>query len=266
MHRLTKQSPIEVQRSVIFSLISRELNVRFGRFRLGYAWAILEPVAYIAVLSGIRVLFGRNEMGGVSYPLFFASGIMPYLLFNHILISSMNAVEANRGIFNYQRVKPIDCVIARVVVEVVIYFASTFLIFSAFKFLGYSFTVADLIRYFLALFLLVLLGFGFGLILSIIGPLWQDSKKVVPILIRPLFFISGIFFVYADMPTAAQSILKWNPLLHAIESIRSALFSGYSDSGLTLLYLSFWVLVSMFIGLSVYRINRRHIVTSGNIR
>lgn len=40
----------EVMRRLIFALFLREIRTRFGKYQLGYAWALLEPVSSIAVL------------------------------------------------------------------------------------------------------------------------------------------------------------------------------------------------------------------------
>jgi len=266
MMNIRNESAWRIQFSVIYALVFRELNSRFGRYRLGYMWALLEPLAFIGVLSGIRVLFGRSSMGGVEYPLFFASGIMPYLLFQHILISSMNAVEANRGVFNYQRVKPVDCVIARVAIEGIIYGLATCIILPALYLLGFTFSWNDTVSYILTVALLIIFATGLGLVMSVIAPLWQESKKIVPIAIRPLFFVSGIFFVLSDMPERAKAFLLINPLLHAIELIRHSMFAEYQVGEVNVSYLFICSLVSLVLGLSVYRIYRLDLVTSGNIR
>ena len=44
---------------VIRAIILRETRVRFGRKRLGYLWALLEPMLHILALSGIFILFNR---------------------------------------------------------------------------------------------------------------------------------------------------------------------------------------------------------------
>jgi hypothetical protein len=41
--RPVRRSPLAVQRAVLFALIVRELRTRFGRYRLGYLWVVLEP-------------------------------------------------------------------------------------------------------------------------------------------------------------------------------------------------------------------------------
>ncbi len=263
---IAKQSPWQIQKAVVFALIVRELNARFGRFRLGYAWAILEPLALITILSCIRLAIGRSDLAGLPYPVFFASGIMPFLLFQHIVQTCLMSVEANQSLFNYQRVKPSDTVVSRVIIETVITLASGALIFTSMYLAGLVFTWNNTLEFLAAASLCVLFASGLGLGLSVIGPLWQESKKIVPVIIRPFFFISGIFFAAGDIPEPYRSYLLWNPLLHVTELIRSSMFAEYQEPQGSFSFLGICTLVSLTLGLMIYRSLHLRVQTSGNIR
>lgn len=264
--RIRRQTPWEIQCSVIFSIFIRELKTRFGRFRLGYLWAVLEPIALIIVLSTVRLLFGEAQLAGLPFPVFFASGISAYLLFNHIANSCLYAVESNEGLFNYQRVKPFDIFVARAVLELVIALGTGLLILPALYFLGFRFQWNDTLMVIAVIACLFAFSFGVGLITGVLGPLWHESKKIIPVLIRPLFFISGIFFAAGDIPEALRGLAMVNPLLQATELLRAALFVEYSSHEGNLFYFFCWATGSLFIGLLVYRIFAKTLLTSGKIR
>lgn len=266
MPAIPQQSSWEVQKTVLFAIFVRELGARFGRFKLGYFWAILEPVAMVSVLCGVRVLFGNDDIEGLDFPVFFASGVLGYLLFQHIAIGSLGAVEANHSLFNYQRVKPSDTVLARALLEVIIFLATALVIFLGLAWLGYTFHWRDTLLFFSALGGLMMVSLGLGFALSVIGPLWQESKKVVPVLLRPMFFISGIFFSANSLPERWKTWALLNPLLHSSELMRRAMFEEYTSEEGSLTYLCLFGLVTLFLGLCFYRVFRVKVVTSGNIR
>jgi capsular polysaccharide transport system permease protein len=266
MATITKQTPWEIQRSVIFAVFVRELNTRFGRYRLGYLWAILEPLAIVGVLSGVRMIFGRADIAGLPFPVFFASGIIPYLVFSHILNSSLHAVESNLGLFNYQRVKPFDVFVARALLELLIGLGTAAIIFPGLYYLGFTFVWNDVLQVTAVVVCLFLFSSGIGLALCIVGPLWHESKKIVPVLIRPLFFVSGIFFPANALPEAIRGCALLNPLLHVSELIRGAMFVDYQSQEGSLFYVLCWAGASLFLGLCVYRIFKVKVVTSGSIR
>jgi capsular polysaccharide transport system permease protein len=109
------RTPLEIQKAVVFALFIRELKTRFGKYRLGYVWAVLEPMAHVIVLSIIWSVMGRKEFDGIPLPLFLATGIVPFLFFQKTTAQCMHAIEANRGLFNYRQVRPIDPVLSRII-------------------------------------------------------------------------------------------------------------------------------------------------------
>lgn len=266
MKAIRQQTAWEIQQNVVNAIFHRELGARFGRYHLGYLWAILEPLALVAVLSGVKVLFGREDMEGIGFPLFFASGVLGYLLFQRIAIGSLQAVESNLGLFNYQRVQPVDIVIARTLLEICIFLATTLVILAALAWVGYTFRWNNTLLFSSVLGGLLFFSLGIGLVLSVVGPLWQESKKVVPVLLRPLFFLSGIFFSVGSLPEAWKPWVLLNPLVHASELFRQATFREYTGDAGSLRYLWGWGLGSLFFGLCVYRTYRIRLLTSGNIR
>ena len=266
MKAIRQQTAWEIQQNVVHAIFQRELGARFGRYHLGYLWAILEPVALVAVLSGVRVLFGTEDMEGIAFPLFFASGVLGYLLFQRIAMGSLQAVESNLGLFNYQPVQPVDIVLARTLLEVSIFLATSMVILPALAWAGYPFSWNDTLLFSSVLAGLLLFCLGIGMVLSVVGPLWQESKKVIPVLLRPLFFVSGIFFSVGSLPEAWKPWVLLNPLVHASELFRQATFMDYTGEAGSLGYLWAWSLGSLFFGLCVYRTYRIRLLTSGNIR
>lgn len=255
-----------IQKSVIFALFVRELNSRFGRFRLGYLWAILEPLAMVGVLSGVRLLFGKQDIAGLPFPIFFAAGIIPFFLFQHVVNQSLSAIEANQGLMNYQRVKPSDAVFSRVLLESLISLTVMAIFFTGFYMMGFTFEWNNTIGTILVFGLLLAFSTGIGLIVAVIGPLYQESKKIVPVMIRPFFFISGIFFPVDKLPPDYREIALYNPLLQITELMRMQMFTNYTSQYGDMDYLALCAMVSLFLGLAVYRINRIKLATSGNIR
>lgn len=266
MATITKQTPWEIQKSVIFAVFVRELNTRFGRYQLSYLWAILEPVAMIGILSAVRLALGRADIAGLPFPVFFASGIIGFLLFSHISNSSLSAVESNLGLFNYQRVKPFDVFTARALLELLITLGTAAIIFPGLYLLGFQFLWNDTLMLVAVVLCLFAFSCGLGLALSVLGPLWQESKKVVPVIIRPLFFISGIFFPANALPEGIREYALLNPLLHVTELVRASMFQDYQSHEGSFVYLFSCSAAMLLFGLCTYRLYRRKVVTSGSIR
>ena len=46
-----KRTPLQIMSATVHALLMRELKTRFGANRLGYFWAIAEPVAQASVMA-----------------------------------------------------------------------------------------------------------------------------------------------------------------------------------------------------------------------
>ena len=68
----------------ILALILREMAATYGRSPGCYVWAILEPVLGIALLSAVFALGFRTPQLGTNFALFFASGLMPFVMFTTV--------------------------------------------------------------------------------------------------------------------------------------------------------------------------------------
>jgi len=266
MSTTTKQTAWEIQRTVVYAIFVRELNSRFARFKLGYLWALLEPISVIVILSLIRGRFTAGYVAGINPVLFFASGIIAYLLFRNIATSSLLSIEANRGLFNYQRVKPADILVARGILDLLVALGTSCFIFPGMYLSGFKFTWNNSLEVMAALVCLLMLAGGLGCVCSVLGPLWPEARKVVPMFIRPLFYASGIFYPANSIPPGLKKYALMNPLLHAIEILRGAMFAGYTSHEGNWMFLFCCSISCFFIGLAIHRVFQKTVVTSGNIR
>lgn len=256
------RSGLEVQKAAVKALFLREIKTRFGKYRLGYLWAALEPMAHMLILLGIFGYVMHRTMPDISFPVFLINGIIPYFIFSNISKRSIGAIEANQGLFNYRPVRPIDTIISRAILETVIYAIVYILMMTIVGLVGESFKIIDVITLIFSWILLVIFSSGIGLIFMVIGKTFPETEKFLPILIKPLYFISCIMFPLHNVPKEYWPYLLWNPLVHAVELSRESVFPGYISAGVSLSYLGFCALITLFVGLALYRTREEAMLTS----
>ncbi len=256
------RSGFEVQQAAIKALFLRELKTRFGKFRLGYFWAILEPAAHLLILFAIFGYAMHRTMPGMSFPVFLLNGIIPFFIFSNIATRAIGAIEANQGLFNYRPIKPIDTLIARAILETFLYAAVYVFLMITLKLFGESFTITHFITLVVTWILLVLFSCGIGLIFMVIGKTFPETEKFLPIILKPLYFISGVMIPLQSIPREYWSFVLWNPILHALELSRESVVVGYQAEGVSLGYLAMSTLVSLFVGLALYRVREKAMLTS----
>ena len=116
----TPRSSFQVLRDVTFGLLIRELKTRFGRYRLGYSWALLDPLLMISLFSFIFGMRIQSGFGGVPVQIFITAGYLPYMFFNKVVNQLKSAVSANMGLFCYRQVTPFATFIARFLLEAMV--------------------------------------------------------------------------------------------------------------------------------------------------
>ncbi|WP_288130910.1 ABC transporter permease [Microbulbifer sp.] len=262
MYPNIQRNPWQVQRDVIRALLIREMKTRFGKWRLGYAWVLLEPAMHILVLATIFSLLGREFYPGIPTMLFMLGGIAPFICFSSCFGKGVAAVESNRGLFNYRQLRPFDTVLTRVLLEFAIYLFSLLALLVILAWFGVTAEFND----FLLLVLINLLFFGFclgvSLTMCVVGEKFPEVAKFAPMIVRPLYFISGVFFSLEQVPEEYHGYLSWNPLLHMIELTREGLFASYHGMFANLPYLAASSLSVLAFGLVVYRSQWRDLVRS----
>lgn len=201
-------------------------------------------------------------MPDISFPVFLLNGIIPFFIFSNIATRSVGAIEANQGLFNYRPVKPIDTIIARAMLETLIYVLVYILLMTVVGLAGEEFSISGFINLVITWFLLVLLSCGIGLIFMVLGKTIPETEKFLPIIIKPLYFVSCVMFPLHSIPKDYWPYLLWNPLVHAVELSREAVVQGYISEGVSLNYLAITTLIIFFLGLAMYRNREEAMLTS----
>lgn len=256
------RSGLEVQQAAVKALFLREIKTRFGKYRLGYFWAILEPAAHLLVLLTIFGFIMHRTMPDISFPVFLLNGLIPYFLFSNIATRSIGAIEANQGLFNYRPVKPIDTIISRALLETLIYSGVYIILMCVVALFGEQFSVSSILTLVLTWSLLVIFSFGVGLIFMVLGKTFPETEKFLPIMIKPLYFVSCVMFPLHAIPKEYWPYLLWNPLIHVVELSRESVVAGYVSEGVSLNYLGLCALLAVFVGLALYRTREEAMLTS----
>lgn len=261
--KLTPRSGIKVMSASIRALFLRELQTRFGQYRLGYLWVLLEPLFTIGIMV---ILFGsimHKILPGINYEIFLINGIIPFLMFRTGVSQAMSAVGSNQGLFSYKPVKPIDAMLARSLLELFLKFIAYIAFSLAFLWVGYDMSFSrlpELLSYWLILFVLMV---AFGLIFMVLADFSKEIEKFVSVTFLLLYLMSGVLYSIQIISPEYREYLLWNPLIHIFELMRNAVAPSYIlVSGISLSYVIVWTIVTLFIGLLLYKRFEKRMVRS----
>lgn len=247
------------QLQVLSALILRETRTRFGQNQLGYLWAFIEPTLWIVTFYFMFAAVQRQPPLGMSMAGFVATGLIPFSLFRESATRAMKAVDANKALLFYPQVRPLDLVIARTSLEAAtLTTVLTGILTFDYLVLGSS-AVADPLQVLQGLLLATALGGTLGLVLGSLSIYSTMVDRLFSPLLRPLFWLSGVFFAVDSLPAGARELLLWNPVLHVVELIRAGLSSNYAARYADALYPCVWIVVLGLLGLTLERVARRRL-------
>lgn len=259
--RITRTS-LQIMKDTVFALMMRELKTRFGAKKLGYFWAIAEPAAQASILAILFSLIGRSSLSGVPVALFMISGLMPFKFFSKLMTQLAGALQGNKSLFTYRQVSIMDPLITRLIIEVVTYIIVFCIILSVMAWLGFNVEMQDFLAFLMINILLIALGLGAGILLCVASAYWEDTTKIVSMIMTPMFIMSGIFFTATMVPQKYHYLFDWNPIFHIIELIRQSMFVSYTTPVGDWQYVAFCALVANAAGLMLYQVSRQRFVIS----
>jgi len=239
---------------IVSAFLLREVATRYGRSPGGYLWAFLEPIAYVSVMSVIFGAFARLPALGESFPLFFATGFLAYNMYSGMASYLTSSVSANKGLLQYPTVSPIDPIVARGVLQAITSLLVAFVILWVTRHgekHPHSLLWGDIIEAMVAAWALAT-GVALGnIVLFERFPLYE---KLFGIIMRPLFVLSGVFYVPRQMPHPFREFLLANPVTHVVILFREGFYGADIMDGMDFSYLFWFSLILLSSGLFIFTV------------
>lgn len=224
----TKPSSLVLFLRVVGALVLRESRTRFGRSRIGYAWAILEPAAWVFLFVFLHSLLADYPPFGQSSFLFFAAGVLPYRLYSSLASRISSAITANAALLTYPVVRPFDTIVARMVLEsatLLIVMLGAWLLIALVEDIQVVHHPATLI---FAILAMTLFGTALGTFNAVVSALVPAWERIFGVLSMPIMVTSGMFYVPNQLPPIVLDMLRWQPVLNAIEWFRTGIYLDYT--------------------------------------
>ncbi len=235
--------PLTSTRSIL-ALVLREMSSTYGRSPGGYIWAVVQPIGMILILALGFSLLIRAPSLGTSFLLFYATGYLPFDLYNHLVKKILAALTYSRAMLAYPRVIWLDAILARFFLNTLTQLTVFCIVITGILMFDNTRTIITVQPILLGLAIAAGLGLGVGMMNCLLIGLFPVWKIIWGILTRPMLIASGVLFIYEDLPPFVQDILWWNPVLHATGLVRQGFYPTYNASYVSVPYC---LLVSMLL-------------------
>ncbi len=208
-------------RELLYFLVWREIKVRYKQTLIGAGWAVVQPLATMVVFSLFFGRLAKIPSGGLPYPLFFYTALLPWTYFAGALTGATNSVVENQRVITkvyFPRVLlPLSAVFSGLVD-----FAIAFVLLIGMA-LYYRVTPGPWLAFVPVFLLLAMLtAFGAGLWLAGLNALYRDVRYVVPFLVQFWLFASPVAYPSSLVPERWRALYGLNPMAGVIDGFRWA--------------------------------------------
>lgn len=213
-------------REVIRSLAERVLRARYKQTALGFAWAILSPLALMVVFTIFFERMARPDTGGAPYPLFAYLGLVPWTFFSTSLShggqSLINNVPLLNKVYCPREVFPISSVVVAALDAT----AATLAGVALFAVFTYAPRVTTA---WVPVLLTIQVAFTLGctLAMSAVIVYLRDLRHVLPIILQLGLFATPVAYGIEVIPASWLGLYATlNPLAPVIDGYRRTILLG----------------------------------------
>jgi len=240
-------------RDLFLHLVSLELRLLHKRSRLGVAWTLANPVVQLVVFT---VVLGRVLVVGVPhYPLFLCCGLLCWNAFSESLTMAAGSIANAPNVLYQPGFRPVMLPVV-VVATGVIHFVLSLSILAVL--LAYYRVALGWPVLALPLLLVVqsLLTLALALPLAALTVSFDDTRHLVSVALRFLFFLTPILYATDSFPRALHVLYAANPLTHLIRAYRAIFLDGVWPDWVALAGVTAGSLIALLLGFRFFESRR----------
>jgi lipopolysaccharide transport system permease protein len=238
-------------RNTIMAFAERDIRVKYKQAVLGVAWALIQPLAFLAIFTIFFGSVAKLDGGGMPYAAFALTALIPWMYFSTTVGFGSSALLGDAVLVRkvyFPREVPVLAAALAAAVD----FAAGLLAFPVLgPILGARLSWAALLAP-LLLPLMALPAVGLSLGLAALNVHYRDFRHALPLGIQLWMFASPVAYPLTTIPAQWQTLYAFvNPIAGPLEGFRRVLGLGVPPSvpllvasgvgGLLWLGIGYWV-------------------------
>ena len=213
-------------RDLLWTIVWRDIVVRYKQTFLGVAWALLVPIFTATVYVIVFGKFANFPSGGTPYPSLVIAGVLPMQYFASAMTLSSMSLLSNLQLVTKVYFPRTILPLAAVVVPLVDLVIGLPVLLALMWYFGTWPAGIEVLLAPLFIGLAVVTALGSGLLLSAINVRFRDVRYMIPVILQVLPLLSGVMFAVSEIPTKWQWILAVNPMTGVISGWRWAVLDA----------------------------------------
>jgi lipopolysaccharide transport system permease protein len=209
-------------RELLYFLAWRDVTVHYKQTLIGVAWALLRPLATMAVFVIIFHKVAKLPSDGVPYALLVLAGMLPWQFFAATLSESSNSLVNNANLISKVYFPRLIVPTSAVAVSFIDLLVSAPVLIGLMVYYQQAATWR-LLCLPIFLVLTVLAALGAGLWFSALNVRYRDVRYVIPFLIQFGLYLSPVGFRSSLVPEDYRLWYALNPVVGVIDGFRWAI-------------------------------------------
>ena len=245
-----RQNSIAYYRDLLWVLFRKELHVRYRSTVFGYAWSVLNPLAFATAFYVLFKVFARIKVE--NYALLLICGLFPWQWFQNSVAAANLAFLDNASLIKKVRF-PRHFLVTSGAMNDLFHFAASLPVIVAFL-LWYGGAPSWHWVYQVPLMLALQLAFTYGLALFVAtcNLFFRDLERLTGIALLLWMYVTPVLIPADMVPERFRWVLGLNPMAAIVTNWHNVFLRGDLDWDLCLRAAGFAV-ISMAVGCGVYR-------------
>ena len=210
-------------RELLMFFVWRDVKVRYKQTALGAGWAVIQPLAIMAVLTVVFGYLADLPSDGIPYPVFAFAALLPWQLFTNAFNRAANSLVTSQQLITKVYFPRILIPTAAVFVGLLDFLVGFVILLLFLVYYGIAPDVTLLaLPLFVALALAAALAIGYWL--SALNVRYRDVSAILPFLTQFWFYATPIAYSSTLVPEEWRSIVGLNPMAGVVEGVRWTFF------------------------------------------
>lgn len=206
----------------------------------------------MAYLVTIMTVIRHRVIGGMDAAIWVIVGMLAFFAFRRSANQAVNGISANRSLFTYRQVRPVDTIMVRAMLEGMLMILVSLIVLFGVALFDKPVFPDDPLFVLGSVAGLWLFGLSLGMVFSVPNELIPEFNHIYSFLMMPLYLISGVILPVSNVPYPYQEWLMYNPIVHGVEGVRSGYSTYYhAPQQLNIDYLFMWDGIFLLIGLAL---------------
>jgi ABC-2 type transport system permease protein len=237
------------RRFLLAELVKKGIKLKYRRSYLGIIWSLLEPILTTIVLTIVfGTLFDNKDH---SFPMYILSGRLLYSYFSSSTKACSKSIRAHAGLIKKVYVPKYLYPMSSVLYNYVIFLISLLVMIP----LGIYCNTTPKLSWLLVvipLLILILLTFGFGMVLATITVFFRDVEYLWDVMLMIIMYTCAIFYKPERLLKSGFGwLLKYNPLYCIIHNFRACVL-GTDMNWYYMLYAFIFSIVMIIFGTFIF--------------